>query len=199
MTVRVRTVTGTLYRTTGEAWEDATIVFELRKGGFTVDDFVPPTRVETVTGDDGEWEQDLWCDDDSLIETAYAVKLPNDHLWSVFSLPYGDGTDISLGTLLSAGLAGTDPTAEEILTALLEAHEADTGAHPEYQKGLVALDEATVGTVEAEIAHGLAYTPTVVLLLPTSAGQVWQSSAADDTNIYLTADSAGRTCIPYVG
>lgn len=52
----------------------------------------------------------------------------------------------------------------------------------------------TVGTSEATIAHGLGYTPTEVRVTMTSAGTVWRSSASDATNIYLTADLAGRTC-----
>jgi len=63
---------------------------------------------------------------------------------------------------------------------------------------LTALTEQTVGTAQATIAHGLAATPTTVILLPTTAGQVWQSAAPNATNIFLTADAAGRKVIPYV-
>ena len=58
---------------------------------------------------------------------------------------------------------------------------------------------ATVGATQTAVAHGLGYIPLSVAVTMTSAGQVWQSSAADGTNIYLTADSAGRTCDVWVG
>lgn len=56
----------------------------------------------------------------------------------------------------------------------------------------------TVGTSQATIAHGLGYTPTEVRITMTSAGTVWRSAVSDGTNIYLTADSAGRTCDVWV-
>ena len=59
---------------------------------------------------------------------------------------------------------------------------------------LKSLGSQTVGTAQATIAHGLGYTPTVVIAQLTSAGQIWRSAAPDGTNVYLTADAAGRTC-----
>jgi hypothetical protein len=56
----------------------------------------------------------------------------------------------------------------------------------------------TVGTVQVTIAHTLGYTPTRIDILMTSAGTIWRSAVSDATNIYLTADSAGRTCDVYV-
>lgn len=67
-----------------------------------------------------------------------------------------------------------------------------------YSNVLTALTGKTIGTTQVTIAHGLGYTPTVLLILPTSAGQIWRSAASDATNVYLTADAAGRTCDVYV-
>lgn len=60
------------------------------------------------------------------------------------------------------------------------------------------LGAQTVGTSQATIAHGLGYAPTEVGIEMTSAGQVWRSAASDETNVYLTADAAGRTCVARV-
>lgn len=57
----------------------------------------------------------------------------------------------------------------------------------------------TVGTSQVSVAHGLPYAPKSVSISMTSAGQIWQSAAADTTNVYLTADAAGRTCDLTVG
>jgi hypothetical protein len=61
------------------------------------------------------------------------------------------------------------------------------------------LAATTVNSTQTTIAHGLGYTPRLVQILPTSAGQVWQSQAATSTNIYLTADADGRTADVWVG
>lgn len=115
---------------------------------------------------------------------------------------------VLVGPGLSPSIVGTPPAAELQIDqdvapaggaageALVKATAADFDT--EWAPSLIALAEQTIGAAEATIPHGLAYTPTIVLLLPTSAGQVWQSTPADATNIYLTADAAGRTCIPYV-
>jgi hypothetical protein len=63
---------------------------------------------------------------------------------------------------------------------------------------LKALGAQTVGATQATIAHGLAYTPTEVQVTMTSAGTIWKSAASDGTNIYLTADDAGRTAEIFV-
>lgn len=51
-----------------------------------------------------------------------------------------------------------------------------------------------VGAAQVAIPHGMAVAPRLVIIEPTSAGQIWQSQAADATNVYLTADAAARTC-----
>ena len=58
---------------------------------------------------------------------------------------------------------------------------------------------ATVGSSQTAVAHGLGYIPIAVQVSMTSAGTVWQSAAADATNVYLTADDAARTCDVMVG
>jgi hypothetical protein len=61
-----------------------------------------------------------------------------------------------------------------------------------------SLGSQTVGAAQATIAHGLAYTPTEIQITMTSAGTIWKSAASDGTNIYLTADDAGRTAEVFV-
>lgn len=64
-----------------------------------------------------------------------------------------------------------------------------------------ALGSQTVGTTQATIAHGLGYTPTEVIITPTTSqatGSVWRSAASDATNIFLTATAAGITCDVFV-
>ena len=58
---------------------------------------------------------------------------------------------------------------------------------------------ATVNSTQTTIAHGLDYIPIAVQVSMTSAGTVWQSAAADGTNVYLTADADSRTCDIWVG
>lgn len=59
-----------------------------------------------------------------------------------------------------------------------------------YPKTLTATIEATQTTV----AHGLGYTPTSVSIVPGADARVWQSAAADATNVYLTA-SVSASCM----
>ena len=57
-----------------------------------------------------------------------------------------------------------------------------------------AIGTQTIGTTQVSIPHKLGKMPNVVIITMTSAGQVYQSQAADATNIYLKADAASRTC-----
>jgi hypothetical protein len=57
---------------------------------------------------------------------------------------------------------------------------------------------ATVGTTQQTIAHGLNRVPSLILIKPKGNGNVWESTSADATNIYLTA-SISTTCDIYVG
>ena len=52
---------------------------------------------------------------------------------------------------------------------------------------------SAIGTVETDIAHGLAQTPSFVLIYPQSNTVIWESTAADGTNIKLTGSAAGTT------
>lgn len=63
---------------------------------------------------------------------------------------------------------------------------------------LKALGAQTVNTTETAVAHGLGYAPTVILPFATSNNTIYQSKAADATNIYLKADADSSTCIVYV-
>lgn len=60
------------------------------------------------------------------------------------------------------------------------------------------LGSQTVGTSQATIAHGLGYAPSQILITMTSAGNIYRSATSDATNIYLTADSSGRTAEVFV-
>lgn len=47
----------------------------------------------------------------------------------------------------------------------------------------------SVSHLGSTIAHGLGSTPNVVIITPNASGDVYQTSAADSTNIYLTYSS----------
>lgn len=57
------------------------------------------------------------------------------------------------------------------------------------------LGAQTIGVVEVAVPHKLSKIPNVVLIQMTSPGNVYESSPADATNIYLTSDHyLSRTC-----
>ncbi len=57
---------------------------------------------------------------------------------------------------------------------------------------------ATAGTQDA-YAHGLPYTPSTVIVTPKGNGVVYESQAADATNIYLSGSAASLNFDAYVG
>ena len=57
---------------------------------------------------------------------------------------------------------------------------------------------ATAGT-QTTHAHGLAATPDFVLILPTSNGVIYQSAAADATNISLKGSANSLTGVVLAG
>lgn len=52
------------------------------------------------------------------------------------------------------------------------------------------LENVSIGTTQTAIAHGLGRPPLFVSVLPYASANVWQSAAADNSNIYLTASVA---------
>lgn len=60
------------------------------------------------------------------------------------------------------------------------------------------LGAKTVNSTQTTIAHGLGYIPTIIEVLMNSGGTVWRSAASDATNVYLTADTDGRTAEIFV-
>lgn len=65
-------------------------------------------------------------------------------------------------------------------------------------KKLSGTTDATAGTQDS-FAHGLGYAPTTVLITPKGDGTVYESAAADATNIYLSASAASIAFDAYVG
>jgi len=47
--------------------------------------------------------------------------------------------------------------------------------------------------VQFAVPHGLGYIPSLIEILPTNFGWIWESSSPDDTNLYFTATGAGVT------
>ena len=65
--------------------------------------------------------------------------------------------------------------------------------------GLETVSAAATLLVESEapgaftVAHGVAGVPSLVKILPTSGGLIWETAPADDTYLYLAASDAGIT------
>lgn len=56
--------------------------------------------------------------------------------------------------------------------------------------GLKKLAGQAIGIAQTAVAHGLDRIPNLVMVKPKSNGVVWESAAADITNVYLTASVA---------
>lgn len=59
---------------------------------------------------------------------------------------------------------------------------------------LLKIDAQIVGVAQVAVPHGLGTVPQAVVIEMTSNGAIWQSAAADATNVYLTAAAANTTC-----
>lgn len=53
--------------------------------------------------------------------------------------------------------------------------------------GLTKLTAQTIQITQTSIAHGLGATPSVVIISPRGVSFIYESQAADATNVYLTA------------
>lgn len=99
--------------------------------------------------------------------------------------------------------AASDP--RYLARVLNEAITVDNQAVPAFGGAItntstqVFLTGNTVGGTQATIAHGLSYTPKIYAIKMKSAGTCWESQAPDATNVYVTADSAGRSVDLIVG
>lgn len=69
--------------------------------------------------------------------------------------------------------------------------------HTHTGAGLTKLTAQTIQITETSIAHGLSGTPTVVIIVPRGVSFVYESQAANGTNVFLTAAGV-TTCDIYV-
>lgn len=101
-----RTVTGTVYRTTGTPWESAVVYFRLAKGSYTPETQYPKDTVYCVTDSLGRLTHSdgtvttlgisLWCNEEGIVETTYECILPDKEVFS-FTLSVGmDSVDLSI-------------------------------------------------------------------------------------------------------
>ena len=74
---------------------------------------------------------------------------------------------------------------------------AQVGTHVHDGAGLTKLTSQTIQITQTSIAHGLAGTPSVVIIVPRGASFIYESQVADATNVYLTAAGI-TTCDIYV-
>lgn len=65
-------------------------------------------------------------------------------------------------------------------------------------KAITGTTNATAATQTA-YPHGLGYAPKTVLVTPQGNAAIWESQAADATNIYLSASAAAIAFAAYVG
>lgn len=59
--------------------------------------------------------------------------------------------------------------------------------HTHAGAGLTKLTAQTIQITQTTIAHGLGGTPSVVIISPRGVSFVYESQAADGTNVYMTA------------
>lgn len=137
MAFRQRTIIGTVVDGDGEPIENGQVRFKPTKPlAYTATHIVVDADFTVQTDTDGDFEIDIWCDEDSLVPVDYNVYFPtanggqasNEHRTS-FSLQYGDGSPINLAVLINASVPA--PTEEELLyTLILELIAANGGGPP---------------------------------------------------------------------
>jgi hypothetical protein len=64
---------------------------------------------------------------------------------------------------------------------------AQVVAHTHTGAGLTKLSGQAIQITQTTIAHGLAGTPSVVIISPRGVSFVYESAPADGTNVYMTA------------
>ena len=84
-----------------------------------------------------------------------------------------------------------------LLTGTATVPYAQVGTHTHTAVGLTKLTAQTIQVTQTTIAHGLSGTPTVVIISPRGISFVYESAAADGTNVYMTAAGV-TTCDIYV-
>jgi hypothetical protein len=85
----------------------------------------------------------------------------------------------------------TTRTLATLTAGVTTASERPTGL------GLTKLTSQTIQITQTSIAHGLSGTPSVVIVVPRGVSFIYESQAADGTNVYLTAAGI-TTCDIYV-
>jgi peptidoglycan/xylan/chitin deacetylase (PgdA/CDA1 family) len=116
----------------GVPWPRAPVRVQQTGGSYTLDETRPAAQDTYYADEDGALRVSLWCTEDGAVPTSYRWTLPSGEAFTV-SLPYGDGSPISLTTLREMGVVPGDPTYPSVL-ALAEA----------------ALEQVREGTIRTE-------------------------------------------------
>lgn len=127
-----RVVKGTIKRGTTPL-NSGVVKFKLTPGSFTETETYVSFSTEVVTNEVGEFEVELWCNEEGEIGSVYECTLPDNDKF-IFVLPVGEA-DINITTLRQSGVIEPDSPAYNAVLAYIEdrlaEHNADEEAHPE--------------------------------------------------------------------
>ncbi len=131
-----RTITGTITDGDGSPIVNGEVKFKPTIPlAYTTTHIVVDAAFTEQTDEDGAFEIDIWCDEESLVAVNYNVYFPvadggqaNDEHRASFSLEYGDGSPINLAVLINASVPAPSP--EELLYTLIETLIAESGGGP---------------------------------------------------------------------
>lgn len=98
---RKRTITGRIQRPDLTGWAGAPIAFKLQPYSYTDSSVLPRSIVSVTTDENGEFEADLWVNEEGIQPCEYRCRLPSGEE-VVFVLPVGEG-EISLPALIELG------------------------------------------------------------------------------------------------
>jgi|GEM_PF-6695500 len=154
MPPRSRLVTGNVREMTLAPYERRSITFELVEGGFTADTQFATRRITVPLDDSGNLITQvtsggtttttlgvaLWTNTDSLSGNSFYRCDLGDGKPFDFSLPYGDGSDIDLGTLRSLGVPAAD---NQTLLDFIGEQVSESGSSPVPEFSAVAGEQSS--------------------------------------------------------
>lgn len=170
-----RKIIGRAEHADGKPWANAFVSFQLHSFSYTAHEIYPRDRVSVSVDPSGDFEVELWTNEDGLRPCEYVCRLPSNEEFK-FILPPGN-TPIDLPTLISMGVPAQ---ASQSLLSLIDDRIAQVRAKANRLPFVAAIDLAGHRVVQINPDGKAIYADNIDFASSNAIGITTHAAAAEE-------------------